>query len=80
MVLEKRVSDLNTEIRLAQVDCNLSRVDATQIISNSKQRKALLSDALNTLNTLAVNGDATVKRKVLDKINRLNQVSSTFRD
>ncbi len=80
VALEKRVNDLNTEIRLAQVDCNLSRVDATQIVSNARQRKALLSDALNTLNYLAVNGDAMLKKRVLEKINRLNQVASTLRD
>jgi hypothetical protein len=79
-LLEKRVNELNAEIRLAQVDCSLSRVDATQIISNAKQRKALLADALNTLNALANTGDASIKKKVADKVNRLNQVASTLRD
>ncbi len=79
-LLEKKVSDLNAEIRLAQVDCNLSRADVTQIISSEKQRKALLTDALNTLNTLASTGDATMRRKVSEKINRLNQVAAALHD
>lgn len=79
-LFEKRINDMNTEIRLAQVDCSLSRVDATQMISNAKQRKAILADALNTLNTLGANGDVILKKKVSDKIIRLNQVASTLHD
>lgn len=79
-ILEKRISDLNAEIRFVQVDCNLARVDATQIISNAKQRKLLLADALSTLNTLSATGDASVKRKVAEKMSRLNQVASSVRD
>lgn len=80
IILEKRINDLNAEIRFAQVDCSIARVDATQIISNARQRKILLADALTTLNNLSATGVATVKRKVSEKIIRLNQVSSTVRD
>ena len=79
-LLEKQVASLTAEVRLAQVDCSLSRADASQIISNSKQRKALLSDALVTLNGLAATSDPTIRKKVTDKMVKLNQVASNVHD
>lgn len=78
--LEKMVNELSVEVSLAQVDCNLTRADAGQIISNSRQRKVLLSDALSTLKNLSINGDAGIKMKVQDKLNRLNQIAATVHD
>ena len=79
-VLEKKIEDLNAEIRLAQVDCNLVRADASQIISNSKQRKLLLSEAINILNGLAKTENGAMQKKIQDKITKLNQVATTYRD
>ncbi|MEO6730832.1 MAG: hypothetical protein ABIN01_06420 [Ferruginibacter sp.] len=78
--LESRIDELTAELRLAQVDCNLSRADASQIISNSKQRRVLLSEALAILNSLPKSDNAAIQKKVQDKITRLNQIASTSRD
>ena len=78
--MERQISELNAEIRLSQVDCNLSRADAQQIISNSKQRKVLLSDALNLLNGLSKTEDPVLLLKVREKIARLKQLANTVRD
>ncbi|MEO6550645.1 MAG: hypothetical protein ABIN94_21750 [Ferruginibacter sp.] len=79
-LLEKKVEELNIEIGLAQVDCNLARADATQIISSSKQRRVLLSEALTILNGLSKSENAAIQKKILDKKNRLSQVATNFRD
>ena len=78
VTLEKKVDELNTELRLAQVDCNLARADATQIVSNPKQRKILLSEASAILNTFSKSENTTVQKKVQDKIIRLNQVAKNY--
>ena len=78
--LQQKIDALNAELSLARVDCNLSRVDAAQIISNSKQRKQLLSEASGILTNLLKSGDVTVKKKVQDKITLLNQVAANSRD
>lgn len=78
--LENKIDELNTELRLAHVDCNLSRVDAKQIISNAKQRKILLSEALSILNSLSKSDNASIQRKVQQKINQLNQIATNYRD
>ena len=78
--MQQRVDALNAELRLAQVDCNLNRVDASQIISTSKQRKQLLSEASGILTSLSNTDDPAIKKKVQDKILRLNQVAANSRD
>jgi len=78
VALESKVDELNTELRLAQVDCNLARADASQIISNSKQRRVLLSEASAILNNISKSDNAAVQKKVQDKIARLNQVAKTY--
>ncbi len=78
--LQQKVESLSAELKLAQVDCNISRADASQIISNSKQRKQLLSDASGLLTSLASTDDADLKRKVQEKIIRLNKVAANTRD
>ena len=78
--LQQKVDVLDAELRLARVDCNLTRVDAAQIISNSRQRKELLSEASGILSSLSKYEDADIKKKVHDKITRLNQVAANSRD
>jgi hypothetical protein len=78
--LQQRVEALNAELGLAMVDCNLSRVDAAQIISNSKQRKQLLTEASGILTGLANSEDVAIKKKVQDKILRLNRIAANSRD
>ena len=80
IALQKNVDMLDAELRLARVDCNLTRVDASQIISNSRQRKELLSEASGILTSLSKYDDADIKKKVHDKITRLNQVAANSRD
>ncbi len=78
--LQQKVNTVNAELQLVMVDCNLSRVDATQIISNSKQRKQLLSEASTILTNLSGSSDAVIRNKVKEKIVRLNQVAANTRD
>ena len=78
--LQQRLNSVNAELQLATVDCNLTRVDATQIISSAKQRKLLLSEASSILTDLSATGSAEVKRKAQEKIARLNQIAANTRD
>ncbi|MES2848135.1 MAG: hypothetical protein V4685_03715 [Bacteroidota bacterium] len=78
--LQQKIEDLNAEIQLVKVDCNLNRVDATQIISNSKQRKQLLNEASNILINLSASGNSNIKSRVNEKINRLNVVAANTRE
>ncbi|MEJ7589092.1 MAG: hypothetical protein WKI04_16165 [Ferruginibacter sp.] len=78
--MQQKIDELNAELRLAQVDCNLLRVDAAKIISNSRQRKELLSEASEILTSLAQSEDAAIRRKAQDKIIRLNKVAENSRD
>lgn len=80
VLLQQKVEALNAELQLAHVDCNLSRVDAAQIISNAKQRKQLLSEASSILTNLSMTGSDDLKKKVKDKIVRLNQVAANTRE
>jgi hypothetical protein len=78
--LQQKVDVLNAELQLAHVDCNLSRVDAAQIISNAKQRKQLLSEASYILTNLSATANDDLKKKVKDKIVKLNQVAANSRE
>lgn len=80
VALQQKVDWLNAELQLAHVDCNLSRVDAAQIISNAKQRKQLLSEASYILTNLSATANDDVKKKVKDKIVKLNQVAANSRE
>lgn len=77
---DNKIEELNIELRLAQVDCNLTRADAGQIISKSKQRRQLLSEALCILTNLSAADNAIAQKKIRDKITRLNQVAKNYRD
>ena len=79
-ILQQRLDFLNAELQLARVDCNLSRVDAAQIISTAKQRKLLLNEASSILTNLSATGNADVKRKAQEKIAKLNQITANSRD
>ncbi len=78
--LQSRMQDLQAELLLARVDCNLSRVDATDIISTSKQRKQLLTEASGILTSLANSSSPDLKSKVKQKILKLNQVAANTRE
>ncbi len=80
IALQQKVEVLNAELQLFKVDCNLSRVDATQIIYTAKQRKQLLTEASSILTDLSATANTDVKRKVKEKIVRLNQVAANSRD
>lgn len=77
---KKMVEDLNAEIQLAKVDCNLSRADVKQIISNSRQRKELLSDALKVLNDLSNSQSADIRTKTKQRLTELHRITETVRD
>ena len=78
--LEQEVDDLTAALNFARIDCNLTRADAKKIISNSRQRKELLAEAMQTLEALAQSDNTNTKKKVKDKIGELNQIASTVRD
>lgn len=77
---EHRTSELSDELRFAQVDCNLSRADARQMVYNAKQRKDLLTDALAALNDLARSQDPEVQKKARERIILLRSIASSVHD
>ena len=78
--LQDQVNDLSAELNFAKIDCNLSRADSKKIISNSRQRKELLAQALQSLQTLNKSDNAVVQRRAREKLSELNQIASTVRD
>lgn len=78
--LQRRLEELTTELSFAKVDCNLSRADAKQIISNSRQRKDLLTEALHALNVLSKSDNIAVQQKAKEKMDQLNRLATTLRD
>ncbi len=75
-----KIEDLNTQLAFAQVDCNLTRADPKQIISNSKQRKDLLQEALNSLNNFARSNNAAIQKKAREKLVQLQSIASAAHD
>jgi hypothetical protein len=78
--LERRVLEQNILLSFVQVDCNLARVDARQVISNARQRKELLTETLGILNNLATAPDAATQKKIKEKTAQLHKIASTIRD
>jgi hypothetical protein len=78
--VERQSAQLNNDLRLAEVDCNLSRADARQIVYTAKQRKELLTEALRTLNDLANSTDEDVQRKARERLATLRNIASTMHD
>jgi chromosome segregation ATPase len=78
--LEKNSGELAAELRFAQVDCNLSRANIKEIISNSRQRQELLTQSLNILNDLAQSDNSVVQRKAKDKLVQLKNIASVIHD
>lgn len=78
--LENQIDELSAELYLAQVDCNLTRVDADKIISTSRQRKQLLNEALEVLDNLSQSDNSEIKAKALLKREYLKQVSAKIRE
>ena len=78
--LERQSAQLSDDLRFAEVDCNLVRADARQVIYTDKQRKELLTDALTTLNELVKSPDAEVQKKARNRITMLRTIASTVHD
>ncbi len=78
--LQDQIDELNAALNFASIDCNLTRADARKIISNSRQRKELLADALRSLQDLSRSGNTDVQKKAKEKLAELNQIASTVRD
>lgn len=78
--LEQQVNELSAELYLAKVDCSLVRADADKIISTSRQRKELLTDALQVLKNLSESGSASIRQKAFEKLGYLEQVSEKIRE
>ena len=79
-VLEKQSSELTDQLRFAEVDCNLSRADARQVVYNDRQRQDLLAEALHILNELAKSSDPDVQRKANEKLTRLRSIAKMVHD
>ena len=78
--LQEKIQYLNADLYFAKIDCNLTRADAQQIISNARQRKELLSESLTMLNTLSAYGDASIQKKAKEKILHLNHIATALHD
>jgi chromosome segregation ATPase len=78
--LERRILEQNLALSFMQVDCNLARVDAQQVISNARQRKELLLQTLGILNGLAISPDAAIRKKVKEKTAQLHKLAGAIRD
>lgn len=78
--LQQKVQDLNADLYFARIDCNLSRADVQDLISNARQRKELLQESLSMLNSLVASGDAGIQKKAKEKMVRLNHIATTLHD
>lgn len=78
--LNARIDDLNAELALAQIDCNLTRANGKDIIYNSRQRKDLLQESLRSLKNLSGSTNPIIQRKVKDKMELLQTIANTVRD
>lgn len=76
----EKIQQLNDEIQLAKISCNLTRADAQQIISNSKERKELLTDALQSLINLSKSSNPEIRQKANSKLKELQRIAGTIRD
>jgi chromosome segregation ATPase len=78
--LQEQIDDLSAELNFAKIDCNLTRADAKKIISNSRQRKELLAQALQSLQSLNKSDNSSIQQRAKQKLSELNQIASTVRD
>lgn len=78
--LNNKIDDLNAELVFARVDCNLTRANGKDIIYNSRQRKDLLNESLRSLKYLSKSDNPVIQRKVKDKLQVIQNLSSTVRD
>jgi hypothetical protein len=78
--LEKESLQLADQLRFAQIDCNLSRADARQVVYNDRQRQDLLADALRMLNDLSKSNDPGIQREAKQKLALLKNIASTVHD
>lgn len=78
--LNEKIDDLNAEMALAKIDCNLTRANGKDIIYNSKQRRDLLQESLNSLKNLSTSDNPVIQRKVKEKMQLLQDIAATVRD
>ncbi len=78
--LNERIDDLNAELALAKIDCNLTRANGKDIIYNSRQRRDLLEESLRSLKNLSSSDNPIIQRKVKDKMQLLQTIATTVRD
>lgn len=76
----EKIQQLNDEIQLANISCNLTRADAQQIISKSKERKELLTNALQSLITLSKSDNPEIRQQANGKLKELRRIAGTIRD
>ncbi len=79
-LLQNKISDLNAELIFAKIDCNLTRANASQIISNSRQRRDLLQESLTQLNNLSSSNSVSIQKRVREKLSQLQNIVATVRD
>ncbi|MDQ6845003.1 MAG: hypothetical protein M3Z92_11710 [Bacteroidota bacterium] len=78
--LNEKISDMNGELALAKIDCNLTRANGKDIIYNSRQRKDLLQESLTSLKNLSASDNPVIQRKVKEKMQLLQSIAATVRD
>ena len=79
-LLNGQIDDLNAELILQRIDCNLTRANGKDIIYNARQRKDLLQESLASLKTLSTSNNPLIQRKVKNKLQLLQNIASTVRD
>lgn len=72
--------ELNEQVNLAKADCYLARADTKKIISNDKQRRELLQNALQILNTLSQSGNLSVRQQAQVKLTELKTIAANDHD
>jgi len=75
-----KIKTLSADLNFSQVDCNLTRADAKQIISNARQRRELLNEALTILNNLTKSENPEIRKKAAEKISALNYIAKNIRE
>ncbi len=78
--LQARLEQVTGDLYFTQVECNLKRIDAKQIISSARQRTELLTQSLQTLTTLSRSQNPAIQTKARQKIQELNAIAKELRD
>lgn len=78
--MQNEIRDLQTELLFADIECSLTRADSRKVVINSRQRREMLSSALQSLESLRLHPNLSVKSRANAKIIELHKIAETVRD